>query len=123
MAAKRSYPASEVRGDSREELPHVRGQGRRPGGATPHQRPGVAAGRSYFTLEARGGSREGQPHVQGATAAWAQEGLEELCHVEGQKGGGEEIPLVQGKEQWLHFAVADFKIYHTSKVRETQVRQ
>ena len=21
-----------------------------------------------------------------------------------RKGGGEEIPLVQGKEQWLHFA-------------------
>ena len=28
-AAKRSYPASEVRGGSREEIPHVRGQGRR----------------------------------------------------------------------------------------------
>ena len=86
MAAKRSYPASKVRGDSREELPRVRGQGRRPGGATPHQRPGVAAGRSYFTLEARGGGPEDQPHVQGAVVARAQEGLEELCHVEGQEG-------------------------------------
>ena len=39
-----------------------------------------------------------------------------------RKGGGEEIPLVQGKEQWLHFAVAAVKRYPTSKVRETQVR-
>ena len=27
-----------------------------------------------------------QPHVQGAMAAGAQEGLEELSHVEGQEG-------------------------------------
>ena len=39
--------------------------------------------------------------VKGAMAAWAQEGLEELSHVEDQEGSGEEIPLVQGKEQWL----------------------
>ena len=36
--------------------------------------------------EARGGGWEEQPHVQGAVAAWAQEGLEELFHVKGQKG-------------------------------------
>ena len=29
--------------------------------------------------------------------------------------------LVQGKEQWLHFAGAAMKRYPTSKVRETQV--
>ena len=51
-----------------------------------------------------------------------QEGLEELSHVEGQEGGGEEIPLVQGKEQWLHFAGATIKSYPKAKVRETQVR-
>ena len=60
--AKRSYPASEVRGDGREELPHAP------------------------MPEARGGSWEDQPHVQGAVAARAQEGLEELSHVEGQEG-------------------------------------
>ena len=38
-------------------------------------------------------------------------------------GGGEEILLVQGKEQWLHFAGAAVKRYPTPKVRETQVRQ
>ena len=36
--------------------------------------------------EARGGGWEEQPSVQGAVAAQAQEGLEELSHVEGQEG-------------------------------------
>ena len=40
-----------------------------------------------------------------------------------RKGGGEEIPLVQGKEQWLRFAGAAVKRYPTPKGRETQVRQ
>ena len=31
--------------------------------------------------------------------------------------------LVQGKEQWLHFAGAAMKRYPMSKVRETQVRR
>ena len=68
------------------------------------------------------GGQEDQPHVQGAVAAWAQEGLEELSHVEGQEGRGEEIPLVQGKEQRLRFAGAAVKRYPTPKVRQPQVR-
>ena len=40
-----------------------------------------------------------------------------------RSGGGEEIPLVQDKEQQLRFAGAAMKRYPTSKVRETQVRQ
>ena len=36
--------------------------------------------------EARGGSREEQPHLQGEVAAQAQEGLEELFHIQCQKG-------------------------------------
>ena len=46
---------------------------------------GVAE-RSYPTPEVRGGSQEEQLQVQGAVAAWAQEGLEELSHIEGQEG-------------------------------------
>ena len=61
-AAERRYPASEVRGSGREEIPHT------------------------LKSEARGGGQEDQPHVQGAMAARAQEGLEELSHVEGQEG-------------------------------------
>ena len=73
--------------------------------------------------KARGGGQEKQPHVQGAVAVRAQEGLEELFHVQGQEGCGEEILLVQGKEQRLHFAGAVMKRYPTSKVRETQERR
>ena len=40
-----------------------------------------------------------------------------------RRGGSEEIPLIQGKEQWLHFAGAVVNRYPTNKVRETQVRQ
>ena len=40
-----------------------------------------------------------------------------------RRGGCEEIPLVQGKEQQLRFAGAAVERYPTSKVRETQVRQ
>ena len=71
----------------------------------------------------RGSEGEEQPHVQGAVAARAQEGREELLHVRGQEGWREEIPLLQGKEQWLRFAGAAIKRYHMSKVRETQVRR
>ena len=98
-AAVRSYPASEVRGRSREDpMP----EGRRPRGITPRPRSGAAARRSYPisevrgsgreelphapTPKARGSGREEQPHVQGAVAARAQEGLEELSHIEGQEG-------------------------------------
>ena len=44
------------------------------------------AKRSYPTSKVRGGGREEPPHVQLAAAARAQEGLEELSHVEGQEG-------------------------------------
>ena len=36
--------------------------------------------------EVRGGSREELPHVKGAVAARAQQGQEELLHVQGQEG-------------------------------------
>ena len=38
-----------------------------------------------------------------------------------RKGGGKELPLLQGKKQRLCFAEAAVKRYPTSKVRETQV--
>ena len=39
-----------------------------------------------------------------------------------RRGGHEEIPLIQGKEQPLRFDGAAVKRYPTSKVRETEVR-
>ena len=56
---ERSYPASEFRAGGREEIPHA------------------------LKPEARGGSWEDQPH---AVAGPAQEGLEELSHIQGQEG-------------------------------------
>ena len=70
----------------------------------------MAAERSYPTSKVRGGGQEEQPHVQGVVAAWAQEGREELLHVQGK-----EAHLVQGKEQKLRFAGAAMKRYPTSK--------
>ena len=82
----------------------------------------MTAGRSYPACEVRGVGQEKQPHTQRVVAVWTQEGLEEPSHIEGQEGQWEEIPLIQGKEQWLHFAGAAVKRYSTPKVRETQVR-
>ena len=56
-------------------------------------------------------------------AEQAQEGLEELSHVKDRNGGGKEIPLIQGKEQWLCFAGAAVKRHPMPKVIETQVRR
>jgi len=47
--------------------------------------PSVAE-RSYHMTKVRGGGREEQPHVKGSAAAWAQEGREELIHLQGQEG-------------------------------------
>ena len=69
--------------NGREERPHVRGQGTRLRGDTQRPRSGAAGGRSFPTPEARGGGGEDQSH---AVAARAQEGLEEISHVEGQEG-------------------------------------
>ena len=71
--AKRSYPVSEVRGGW-EELPH-----------SPRPQAKGGGGRSNRTTKARGSGQGNQPHVQGAVAAGAQEGLEELSHIEGQE--------------------------------------
>ena len=120
--AKGSYPVSEARGEGREEIPCIQGQGRRSEGATPHPRPGAKAERRYPAPEARGSGQEEQPHAQGLVTARAQEGLEEPSHVEGQEGQQEEIPLIQGKEQQLCFAGTAVRRYPMPKVRETQVR-
>ena len=83
--AKRSYHTSEVRGSDQE------GQTAKaqewPRGATSHPRSGAVARRSHPASQVRGDGQEELPQVQGAVATWAQEGLEELSHVKGQKGG------------------------------------
>ena len=80
-----------------EELPHAQGQGHQlkvPGcngtgvaeRSYPTSEGEAAAKRSYPMSEVRDGGQEEQPHVQGAAAARAQEGPEELLHVQGQEG-------------------------------------
>ena len=76
-------PQARGRGSGREELPHAGGQGRWPRGPTP------------------------RPRSRGCTGAGRPRGAIPTLKV--RKGGGEEIPLVQGKEQWMHFAGAAVK--------------
>ena len=71
-AAERRHPASEVRGSDERSYP------------APEVRGGNQM--SCPKPEARGSGQEDQPQVQGAMAAQAQEGLEELSHIEGQEG-------------------------------------
>ena len=56
-------------------------------------------------------------------AAWARRAERSYSEFKVRRGGREEMPLIQGKEQWLCFAGAAVKRYPTTKVRETQVRQ
>ena len=93
--------------NGREELPHVRGQGQQLRGATQCPRPEAEALRSNPTSQEWWllGHRRAYPTLKV------------------RKGGGrEEISLVQGKEQQLHFAGAAMKRYPMPKIRETQVR-
>ena len=110
----------EVRGNGREEIPCVRDQGlcpRVPGcdnaGAAersyPRQRPGVAARRSCPMSKERWLRRR-------------RRAKRSYSKFKVKRGGCEEIPLVQGKEQRLHFAGTAMKRYPTPTVRETQVR-
>ena len=79
-------------------------------GATQRRRPGAAAQRSYPTSKRLRLRRHGRAERSYST-------------FKVRRGGGEEIPLVQDKEQRLRFAGAAVKRYPTSKVRETQVRR
>ena len=86
---------------------------------------------------AQEGSREGLPHVPRSGAPpersyptskewllrrrWRAKRSYSMFKV--RRGGREKIPLVQGKEERLHFAGAAMKRYPTSQVRETRVRR
>ena len=82
----------------------------RPRGATPCPRSGATARRSNSTSKER--------WLRGCRRAERSYSTFKV-----KRGGGEEIPLIQGKEQRLRLAGAAVKRYPTSKVRETQVRR
>ena len=67
-----------------KELPHARGQGQWPRGATPHQRSGEAAKRSNPMSKERW--LRGRKRAERSYSTFKV-----------RRGGGEEIPLVQGK--------------------------
>ena len=77
-----------------------------PRDATPRPRSGVAAERSYPTSKER--------RLCGRRRAERSYSTFKV-----RRGGREEIPLIQGKEQRLHFAGAAVKRYPRSKLRET----
>ena len=69
VAAKRSYPTSEVKGSGQEcQVTNGAGTAEK---SYPSLRSGAEARRTNPTPEARGGGREDQPHVQGVVAACA----------------------------------------------------
>ena len=90
---------SEVRGTGQDKLPHARGQGCEPRGATPRSRSGAVAKRCYPMPKVRGGSREEIPHTRGqgwwlrgvtprpksSGCVVLQEGQEELLYIQGQE--------------------------------------
>ena len=98
---ERSYPTSEVRGGGqekhptskvrhggRDELPHARGQGWRPRGATTRRRSGEPAERSNPMSKERRLHRHRRAKRSYST-------------FKVRRGGREETPLVRGKEQQL----------------------
>ena len=91
-------------------------------GATPRPRLGAVAGRTNPTPEARGGGQEDQPYVLGSWLHRRRRAQRSYPTLKVRKGDSEEIPLIKGKEQQLHFAGVALKRYPTPKVRETQVR-
>ena len=93
---RRSYPT-----------PPCQRPGVPPGGATPSPRSGAVARGTNPTPWLLGHRRAQRSYPT----------------LKVRKGGGEEIPLEQGKEHCLRFAVVAVKRYPTPKVRETQVRR
>ena len=94
----------------------------------PRPRPGAAAGRSN-PCPRPGAAKRGatlshpRPPELGTLGTRPRRAERRYATFKVRRGGGEEIPLVQGKEQQLCFAGAAVKRYPTSKVRETQVGQ
>ena len=85
-------------------------------------RSGAWAWRGYPTAESRAVAQRSNPTSKERSLPGQRRAERSHPTLKVGKGGGEEIPLIQGKEQWLRFAGAVMKRYPMSKVRETQVR-
>ena len=91
-----------------DELPHLQGQGRWPRGATTQPKSREVTERSNPMLKEQRLRRRKRAERSYSTFKVRRDSCE--------------IPLVQGKEQRLHFAGVAVKKYPTSRVKETQVR-
>ena len=65
--------------------------------------------RSHHTPEARGGGRRSYPTAKEQRLHRCRMAERSYSTFKGRRGGCEEIPLVQGKEQRLRFAGAAVK--------------
>ena len=88
---------------------------------SPRLRSGVAAERSYPTRSGAVAKRS-NPTTKEQWLCGCRRAERSYSTSKVRRGGCEEIPLIQGKEQCLRFAGAAVKRCPTSKVRETQVR-
>ena len=100
VEAERSYPTSEVRGGGQEELPHAPGQGRWPRGATTRRKSGEATERSNLR------SKEQRLHRR-------RRAERSYSTIKVRRGGHEEIPLVQGKQQLSYLFLLFFGTPHS----------
>ena len=78
------------------------------------------ARRSYPRPEVRGGAERNNPTSKERWLRRRRRAERSYSTSKVGRGGHEEIPLVQGKAQWLSFAGAAMKRDSTFKVRETQ---
>ena len=108
--------------NGREELTHVRGRGWRPGGATPARGQGRQPGGSTPHLRSQAAAKRNNPTSKEWWLCGCRRAERSYSTFKVRRGVGEEIPLVQGKEQRMRFAGVAMKRYPMSKVRETQVR-
>ena len=123
--AERSYPTSKVRveagrtpcprGSGQKELPHVRGQGQQPRGATPHLRPGAVAGRSYPRSKDRWleGREEATPRSRSggvvvrtypsfkvrSNSCALLDRREEIPHVQGKRNPSKMVGVTRGQQR------------------------
>ena len=91
---------SEVRGDGRKELPHIRGQWR-PGGETPHPRSGWPGGNTLHPRSGawlRGDTLRLRPMAAGRRNPASKVGAARRSHLAPEARGGdpEEPPLARG---------------------------
>ena len=101
---------------------NTRGQGECLRGAAPLLSSGAAAKRSNPTHKVIAAAKRSSPTSKEWWLCRCRRAKRSYNTFKIRRGSREEIPLVQGKEQQLHFAGAAVMRYPISKVRETQVR-